>query len=109
MAPYLSAVGGWKQRKHLAQLRLGSHWLGVETGRGSGVPHAQRLCQRCNSGEVDDEDHMVFRCPALNAQRLQHARVFSPWPDSLRTFMARDPTAVAAFVHSCYEASKALN
>jgi len=23
MAPYLSAVGGWKQRKHLAQLRLG--------------------------------------------------------------------------------------
>jgi len=109
MAPYLSAVGGWKQRKHLAQLRLGSHWLGVETGRCSGVPHAQRLCQRCNSGEVDDEDHMVFRCPALNAQRLQHAHVFSPWPDSLRTFMARDPTAVAAFVHSCYEASKALN
>ena len=23
----------WRQRKHLAQLRTGSHWLAVETGR----------------------------------------------------------------------------
>ena len=33
MAPYLRAVGGWRQRKRLAQLRTGSHWLGVESGR----------------------------------------------------------------------------
>jgi hypothetical protein len=109
MAPYLQAVGGWKQRKHLAQLRVGSaSWLAVAAGRATGMPRAERVCQRCQSSEVDDEEHIIFRCSALSAQRLQHAHLFSPWPDSLRSFMARDPTAVAAFVHSCYEASKAL-
>ena len=32
-AAYLQAVGGWRQRKHLTQLRAGSHWLAVKTGR----------------------------------------------------------------------------
>ena len=45
-AAYLQAVGGWRQRKHLAQLRAGSHWLAVETGRygNARVERAQRLC-----------------------------------------------------------------
>jgi hypothetical protein len=109
MAPYLTAVGGWKQRKHLAQLRLGSHWLGVEKGRqgpAGAVPRSERVCQRCQSGEVDDEAHMIFRCSAHSALRLQYARLFSPWPDGLRSFMCQDPTAVAAFVHGCCEEAK---
>ena len=32
-AAYLQAVGGWRQRKHLAQLRTRSRWLAVEAGR----------------------------------------------------------------------------
>ena len=28
-AAYLQAVGGWRRRKHLAQLRTGLHWLAV--------------------------------------------------------------------------------
>jgi len=57
MAPYLKAVGGWRQRKALAQLRAGSHWLAVESGRheGAALHRRQRLGQRCDSGEVDDE------------------------------------------------------
>ena len=55
MAPYLQAVGGWRQRKRLAQLRTGSHWLAVESGRraGAAVPRDQRVCQRCGSGEEE--------------------------------------------------------
>jgi hypothetical protein len=109
MAPYLTAVGGWKQRKHLAQLRLGSHWLGVEKGRqgpAGAVPRSERVCQRCHSGAVDDEEHMIFRCSAHSTLRLQNASLFSPWPDSLSTFMGQDPTIVAAFVHGCYEEAK---
>ena len=109
MAPYLTAVGGWKQRKHLAQLRLGSHWLGVEKGRqgpAGPVPRSERVCRRCQSGEVDDEAHMIFRCSAHSALRVQHASLFSPWPCSLRSFMSQDPTAVAAFVHGCCEEAK---
>ena len=111
MAPYLRAVGGWRQRKRLAQLRTGSHWLAVESGRRVGsaeVPRDQRVCQRCNSGEVDDEAHMVFRCAALSGLRREHASLFAPWPDSLRSFMGRDPKAVAAYVYACYKADKEL-
>ena len=110
MATYLRAVGGWRQRKRLAQLRTGSHWLAVESGRSgpARVPRDQRNCQRCSSGEIVDEGHMIFRCSALSAQRQRHAQLFSPWPDSMRSFMGRDPTAVAAFAYECYKADKEL-
>jgi hypothetical protein len=110
MAPYLRAVGGWRQRKRLAQLRTGSHWLGLESGRSgpARLPRDQRICQRCTSGEVDDEGHMVFQCSAFSEQRRRHAHLFSPWPDSLRSFMGRDPTTVAAFAYECYRADKEL-
>jgi hypothetical protein len=110
MAPYLKAVGGWRQRKALSQLRTGSHWLAVETGRraGAAVPRDQRVCQRCSSGEVDDEAHMVFRCAALSVQRREHASLFTPWPDSLRSFMGRDPTTLAAFVFACCKRDKEM-
>ena len=68
-AAYLQAVGGWRQRKHLAQLRTGSHWLAVETtGRyGSArVERAQRLCQRCDANSVGDVEHIIFDCVAMD-------------------------------------------
>ena len=110
MAAYLRAVGGWRQRKRLAQLRTGSHWLEVESGRSGSaqVPRDQRICRRCSSGEVDDEAHMIFRCSALAVQRRRHAQLFSPWPSSLRSFMGRDPTEVAAFAYECYKADKEM-
>ena len=45
-AAYLQAVAKWKQRKHLAQLRTGSHWLAVETGR-FGVARVERELRLC--------------------------------------------------------------
>ena len=76
---------------------------------GQGARQAESVCQRCHSGEVDDEEHMVFRCTALIMQRLQHASLFHPWPDSLRSFMAGDPTELAAFAHHCCEEAKKLH
>ena len=110
MTPYLQIVGGWRQRRRLAQLRTGSHWLAVESGRrqGAALPRHQRVCQRCHSGEVDDEAHMVFRCSALSVQRREHARLFAPWPADLRSFMRRDPTLLAAFAYACFKKDKQL-
>ena len=110
MAPYLKAVGGWRQLKRLAQLRTGSHWLAVESGRreGAALPRDQRVCQRCHSGEVDDEAHMVFRCAALSVLRREHASLFLPWPENLLSFMGRDPKALAAFAYACYKKDKEL-
>ena len=36
---------------------------------------------------------MMFRCAALTAVRREHANLFAPWPDSLRSFMGRDQKA----------------
>ena len=38
--------------------------------RGSGVPRAQRLCQRCNLHAVHDERQLVFECPAMQCVRI---------------------------------------
>ena len=48
MAPYLRAGAGRRQRRCLAQLRAGSYWLAVESGRreGMALPRDQRVCQR---------------------------------------------------------------
>ena len=105
-AAYLQAVGGWKQRQRMAQLRTGSHWLAVETERfgASATQREQRTCHRCSSNSVDDEEHMVFDCAALEGQRWNHPSLFSSGSRSLRDFMAQDPTEVAAFVWECHKA-----
>ena len=84
--------------------------LAVESGRraDAAMPHAQRVCRRCSSGEVDNEAHMVFRCAALSVQRREHARLFEPWPANLRDFMGRDPKTLAAFAYACYKEDKKL-
>ena len=111
MAPYLRAVGGWRTAQSglpsCAQARTGWQWSLVAVGRCT-CRRDQRSCQRCGSGEVDDEAHMVFRCAALSTQRREYASLFSPWPVNLRDFMGRDPTAVAAFAYACYKADKEL-
>ena len=53
----------------LLRFRMGSHSLPIVLGRRTGVPRAQRLCQRCNLHAVHDERHLVFECPAMQCVR----------------------------------------
>ena len=109
-AAYLQAVGGWRQRQAVAQLRTGSSWLAVETGRYQGdveVPRAERICQRCSSAAIDDAEHMVFDCSALETHRWNHCSLFTQEARSLSDFLAQDPTEVSAFVYECKMACKA--
>ena len=111
-AAYLQAVGGWRQRQAVAQLRTGSSWLAVETGRLQGdveVPRADRVCQRCSSEAIDDAVHMVFDCSALESHRWNHPTLFTTRGSrSLSDFMDQDPTEVAAFVSDCKKSCLAL-
>ena len=103
-AAYLQAVGGWRQRQALARLRTGSSWMAVETGRYQGserVERVDRVCQRCSSSAIDDVEHMVFDCSALETQRWNHPSLFISGSRSLSDFMDQDPTEVAAFVYEC--------
>ena len=106
-ASYLTTVPSRAGRRCLAQLRTGSHWLRIETGRweaGRRLARADRLCLRCAGGGVDDVAHMVWECPALVDQRLQHVGLFNGDADSLAAFLGQDPCQVAAFVRDCYQA-----
>ena len=67
------------------------------------VDREQRICQRCLSGEVDAEHHMVFDCSALEEVRVQHAGVFAGSAD-LRSFLAQESSQVAAFVSAGFDA-----
>ena len=35
-----------------------------------------RICQRCGSNSVYDEEHMLFGCTALEQERLEHPSLF---------------------------------
>ena len=56
-----------RARIAFTRLRLSSHSLKVETGRWSRIAREERLC-RCG-GEVEDEEHVLLRCPETNFAR----------------------------------------
>jgi hypothetical protein len=100
-AGYLQAVASRTSRVRLAQFRTGSHWLGVETGRWAGLRREQRCCKRCSVGGVDDAEHMIWGCPALIDQRLQHMELFSRGDASVEAFMQQDPASLGEFLRHC--------
>ena len=105
VSPYLKEVTSRVQLRHLAQLRTGSHRLRVETGRWERprLPRQERICLRCESGDVDDEHHLVFDCPAVQELREEHAGLFAASED-LRSFLEQESLQVAAFVSAGFAA-----
>jgi hypothetical protein len=56
--------------KVVAQYRMGSHWLDIETGRLNGIPRYQRVCRCCGS-EREDEAHLLV-CPVYEELRIDY-------------------------------------
>ena len=104
MADYLQAVASRTGRVRLAQMRTGSHWLGVETGRWQRVERQQRLCKRCGCGDVDDEAHMIWGCPALIDQQVQHSELFEDSTiTSVSDFLQQYAGQLAPFLRVCHD------
>jgi len=94
---------------------LGFWWLLLVKKLYSASHPSYALCtesiQRPGQSEGQSEQHeahMVFRCAALSVQRREHTSLFSPWPESLRSFMGQDPKTLAAFAYACYKKDKEL-
>ena len=64
-ASYLSST----QRSVLAAARSGTLHLEIEKGRWRGIPREQRMCKKCNCGDMEDLEHLLIKCAAHNAQR----------------------------------------
>ena len=68
---YLTHVRDFKLRKSLVQFRTSSHQLEIEKGRHSNIPSNLRACKVCNTGEVEDEHHLLMCCHKYNDIRFE--------------------------------------
>ena len=79
----------------------------LPAGRLAGAGHvgrAGRVCLACNSGGVGDEKHMNFECTALAPLRQQHADLFTPRTDTMRSFFAQqNHLGVLNYVIDCLD------
>lgn len=100
-ADYLLVVADRPRRMRLAQLRTGSHWLRVETGRWQRLERDQRVCPHCDSAAIEDESHLVFDCPMYAGLRQQFAGLFTSGARKLSAFFSQDPVLVAEFIRQC--------
>ena len=69
ISKYLSSIFGRERRSALSNLRLGTTDLELEKGRHRNIPRDARYCKNCNSREVEDETHFLFKCPAFDQIR----------------------------------------
>jgi hypothetical protein len=57
---YLCDINCVQLWKVLARFRCGNLQLEIVLGARKGVPYTERLCQGCNLGKVEDEEHLFF-------------------------------------------------
>jgi hypothetical protein len=67
-----------KCRTALCRLRLASHKLRIVTGRYAQSQTARnlRVCEMCDTGDIEDEYHFVIVCPAYNSLRVKYLKPF---------------------------------
>ena len=68
---YLAMNLNIKSIRSIARFRTSSHNLKVETGRHDRpiTPLENRICEKCNNDEVEDEIHYLLICPAHENSR----------------------------------------
>ena len=76
------------------QFRLGCHGLPIATGRLAGAGHmhvdkANRVCWLATVVLLAMKCIMVLECTALAPLRQQHADLFTPHTDTMRSFFAQ--------------------
>ena len=89
--PMYSANIPEHERVAFTRLRLGSHWLKIETGRWSRIPEAERLC-KC--GSVQNEKHVLLNCPESSLLRKLFPTLNF---DSLKSLMDDEPKNIAKY------------
>ena len=79
-----------KERSMLAQLRMGTLALHVETGRYRNVPLNRRFCFHCLD-QIEDETHFVFDCTLYTEYRLElfnYFHMYTIWVEIYQTYHA---------------------
>jgi len=100
---YLCDINCVQLRKALTWFRCGNMQLEAVLGVWKGVPYAKRLCQGCNLGKVEVEEHLLLICP--NTQKIRErfcSTLPLPHTSTLAELMQTTNTvARAEFVACC--------
>ena len=68
---YLTHLRNFPDRRNLVKFKLSNHKLRIEAGRyqKDHLPRELRLCQLCQSNQVENETHFLFQCSSYSLQR----------------------------------------
>ena len=68
---YLNTIKNPVLRRNYTKFRISNHNLMIEHGRYGKpkIPRENRLCLICNSGHVENENHLIFECSYYNELR----------------------------------------
>ena len=62
----------------------------------------QRIYDRCTTGALDDERHLVFECPAFEQLRADSRHLFGPEVAfDMRRFFAHRDQHIVRFILAC--------
>jgi hypothetical protein len=74
--PYLETIVSRNLRSAITKFRICAHNLRIQTGRYDRVERNLRICQLCNSNEVEDEFHFLFKCAKFVQIRENYIKAY---------------------------------
>ena len=98
--PYLLLNLPKKTYSNIARFRVSSHNLKIETGRHESpkIPLHERICEYCDSGEIEDESHCLLTCNKNEIPRLELLNIAT---DSIPNFHDLDKSQQFQALLSC--------
>ena len=85
--PYAMILNDYFDRRIIARLRCGAMKLNVHLGRYNNVPYHERICDFCNTKEIDDEYHILLICPFHSDIRTKYIPYYYSNKPNLQKFI----------------------
>ena len=103
---YLSELQHVQLRRTLTRFRCSNHTLAIEAERkakGGPVPYHDRRCRLCSLDAIEDEDHFLSVCPALQIIRDKYRNMLPlgpiyTWTDLMHS---QEYMLVAKYIAEC--------
>ena len=92
----------YQSRKIISRTRCSNHPLAIEKGRHKNpiIPREERLCELCDTMEIEDEDHFLLRCTSYSYIRDHYQMSQQTVPEMLNM---EDQNHLAQFLSSAFE------
>ena len=62
--------------KEIVKIRISAHKLNIESGRYKNIDRTERICNVCNSNDIEDEYHFILQCPLYNDLRKKLIKIY---------------------------------